>query len=409
MIVYISDSLGSKRNGGVSLSGVDFLQLLRCQYGDVGVVTGDSVFSKAKVNDTFLGKPLSPLRSTWHVVRPYKMRKSVRSFVRYLLLQIERLGASAEVDLGPKCSQNEPNILFVNSWSTLYEAGRVIGDSQYRKICVVRGNPESFLWQSEGPDKQEEVDKAAAYLDKFDELIFVSKVGRDRWKKYLRNDIISHYLPNSIDEEKAQFLCSARPEQLRSSLGLNNSKIHIVTVGSVQIRKGQDMLVDVAKKLLEQGVNNFLIHIVGVISEPWGGREILYKLKSSAFSDHFVFHGHRNDAMALVRAADVCLFTSRAEAFPRTVAEYLALEKPIVSTDVSGVPEMITHDFNGLLCKADDGCEMGTLVKKILDNNDLSEFLSANARRTYETEFSKACQFVRAVEIFSKIQSHLKS
>ena len=32
----------------------------------------------------------------------------------------------------------------------------------------------------------------------------------------------------------------------------------------------------------------------------------------------------------------------------------MVFQKPIVSTNVSGVPEMITHNENGLLCDADD-------------------------------------------------------
>jgi glycosyltransferase involved in cell wall biosynthesis len=403
MIIYISDTLGSKRNGGVSLSGVDFLQLLRLHYNNVQVLASDTVPDTALAAKALAGQPLYPIKGAWRLASIYKMRPSLRSFARFVLVNLKNIGAKHKICLPELYEDNRKNILFVNSWSSLYPSVKFLDDPRFRKVCIVRGNPESFFWQSKGTDKALEIEKAAEYLRQFDDLIFVSRIGKDRWQPYLSETIRSYYLPNSIEEKTAAKLLSQEPKSIARSLNFPEDKINLVAVGSVQTRKGQDILIDTALKLRKMGYKNFCIHIVGVVSEPWGGNEIVNQIKSSTVSSHFMFYGHRNNVLHFVRAADICLFPSRAEAFPRTIAEYMALEKPIVSTDVSGVPEMITDGENGLLCGIGEGEKMGERIARLFENPELTIRLAKSARETYETYFSKAAQAQNACDLFTKL------
>jgi glycosyltransferase involved in cell wall biosynthesis len=409
VILYVSDTLGSKRNGGVSLSGVDFAQMLRLHYEDVTVLASDKFPRSAASASSYGGMSIKAINASWRLSKRYQLRPTLRSVARFLLVKMKNIGAKRRLPLADFYSDETPNFLFVNSWSSLYPSPEIVDDDRFKKICVVRGNPESFVWQSVSEDKEAQVKNAAEYLHQFDALIFVSSVGLERWRSYLKEGVHCYYLPNSIDEDVVGKLLVKNSQDLRASLGFAPGEAHFVAVGSVQTRKGQDMLVDAALKLRALGYTQFKIHIVGVVSELWGGREILNRIKASSVAQHFCFYGHRNDALAFMRAADICLFPSRAEAFPRTVAEYMALEKPIVSTDVSGVPEMIQDGENGLLCAADNGESMGEKVALLLEDTARARKFAKRAREAYAENFSKDAQAYRAIKLFRQLDADLKT
>ncbi|WP_317939058.1 glycosyltransferase family 4 protein [Sulfitobacter pontiacus] len=407
MIFYLSDTLASKRNGGVSLSGVDFLQLLRLQYEDITVITTDTVSKADRAATDIAGQPLHPIHEVRRLAKVYRPRRSLRSLARFVQVQIRNIGARQRIALCDDYQPDHPNILFVNSWSDLYIAGRIRDDPRFKTACIVRGNPESFFWQTMDVDKTAAVEQAGAFLRQFDFLIFVSSIGRDRWQPYLGEANRSYYLPNSIDESTVRSLLEKNSKLVANDLGLDANVTHLVAVGSVQTRKGQDTLIQVAQTLRAKGHSRFKIHVIGVVSQPYGGLEIARQIQSSDVAQHFVMHGHREDALKFIYAADICIFPSRAEAFPRTIAEYMALGKPIVSTDASGIPEMIKDRQNGLLCRIDEGKVMGEKVAGLLDEPDVAAKLGAEARLTYETKFSKRSQAERAKEIFTDIDRHL--
>ena len=62
-----------------------------------------------------------------------------------------------------------------------------------------------------------------------------------------------------------------------------------------------------------------------------------------------VLLGHRGDVSSLCQAFDVCVQSSRSEGSPNAVLEAMALEVPVVATDVGGTRELVTHGVHGLL------------------------------------------------------------
>lgn len=397
MIYYVSESLNSKKNGGSSLSGLDFLQMMRIHYPNISVVSYDGLCHEK--NETFYQYEINDIQENNILSRVYNPPKL--TFLRYLkkkLISIQGIFRSSELQLDTRGS----NVVFVNSWSQIIGSEQIKSFDDATKICIVRGNPESFVWQGSTNNPEHDIEVAANYLNRFDVLIFVSRIGMERWKEYLKTSIVSFYLPNSINEVEAQNVESMPSQKLTSSLGFENDVINLVALGSVQKRKGQDFLLKVAEQLSKRGYS-FKIHIVGIVSKGWGGSDIVDEINRSVFSDCFVFHGHKNNVFEYIKAADICLFPSRAEAFPRTIAEYMSLGKPIVSTDVSGVPEMIEHGVSGLLSELDDVESFTENIVTLLENPSFRSKLGQKAKERYYAQFSKSCQIKTANKIFTEI------
>jgi glycosyltransferase involved in cell wall biosynthesis len=91
--------------------------------------------------------------------------------------------------------------------------------------------------------------------------------------------------------------------------------------------------------------------------------------------------GFRADPESLQSAASVVVLSSRGlEGTPGVLLDALVLGKPIVATNVGGVPEVIEHDLSGLLVPVGDAEIMGRAIARVLLEPQLSRRLSAGAR-----------------------------
>jgi len=70
---------------------------------------------------------------------------------------------------------------------------------------------------------------------------------------------------------------------------------------------------------------------------------------------------------------DIVVLTSITEAFPNCLLEAMSQSKPILSTPVGGVPEMIRNGENGFLVKINDYKDLSNKILKILNNSELEK------------------------------------
>ncbi|RYG36074.1 MAG: glycosyltransferase, partial [Chitinophagaceae bacterium] len=83
---------------------------------------------------------------------------------------------------------------------------------------------------------------------------------------------------------------------------------------------------------------------------------------------------------ALSLEYDVFINTTRFDNMPISVIEALALGMPVVSTDVGGIPFLLTNENTALLVKDGDDQAMITAVKRLLSTPELVIKLGENGR-----------------------------
>lgn len=76
------------------------------------------------------------------------------------------------------------------------------------------------------------------------------------------------------------------------------------------------------------------------------------------------------------------------DGIPVALMEAMALGVPVVSTNVSGIPELIRNGENGLLVPAGDAEALAQALGRILREPALREKLAMHARTTIEAEFN---------------------
>jgi glycosyltransferase involved in cell wall biosynthesis len=87
---------------------------------------------------------------------------------------------------------------------------------------------------------------------------------------------------------------------------------------------------------------------------------------------------------ALSREYDIFINTTHADNLPVSILEAMALGLPVVSTNVGGIPFLISHEKNGLLCSDNDSHGMTKQIVQLIENPVLTAQISRKARETAE-------------------------
>jgi glycosyltransferase involved in cell wall biosynthesis len=107
--------------------------------------------------------------------------------------------------------------------------------------------------------------------------------------------------------------------------------------------------------------------------------ELRHKAEQAGVADRVVLAGLREDARALIGAADAVVLPSRSEGLPLAALETLAAGTPLVATDVRGVRELVA-DGAALLVPPDDAEALAQALRRVLTDVDVRARLAAKGR-----------------------------
>ena len=88
---------------------------------------------------------------------------------------------------------------------------------------------------------------------------------------------------------------------------------------------------------------------------------------------------------ALQRASTVIIQKSIREGFGLTVAEALWKAKPVVASNVGGIPLQVTHKYSGLLCHSIEGAAFA--IKQLLNSPAYALRLGENGKEHIRNNF----------------------
>lgn len=135
---------------------------------------------------------------------------------------------------------------------------------------------------------------------------------------------------------------------IREAIGLAQNDIVIGTVAQISHRKGIDLFLDTAERLLDSG-KKFKFVIVGPKAddeEPYF-QSIMERTRKGPLKESVVYLGSRADIPDILATFDVFFLPTRAEPFGMVVIEAMASGIPVVASHVGGIPEIITSQDIG--------------------------------------------------------------
>lgn len=169
---------------------------------------------------------------------------------------------------------------------------------------------------------------------------------------------------------------------------------NILTVARFVPKKGIDTILHALAKLRSEGLD-FHYTLVGE-GKTRQNRAVIKLVHDLGLEDVTTMPGTitHDDVIELLNNADCFTLGCREakdgdrDGIPNVVAEAMATGVPVVATDVSGVPELVTHEETGLLCPANDTDALAAVLRRMLTDQALRASVIPAARKKVHAVFN---------------------
>ena len=176
--------------------------------------------------------------------------------------------------------------------------------------------------------------------------------------------------------------------KIRGEFGIPPCKTVIVFIGNVIYEKGHTFFLEAISLLRDMGFNKFICLIVGDCYDIRFKEKLLHIIQEHQINDYVIFTGWRNDIPEILAASDLLVLPSLNEGLPRTILEGMASGKPVVATNIAGIPELVIDGETGILVPPRDSKALAQAIKAILSDKGKATKMGENGRKRIEQHFT---------------------
>lgn len=120
-------------------------------------------------------------------------------------------------------------------------------------------------------------------------------------------------------------------------------------------------------------------------------------------ADRIRLLGWRSDRAALLKACDICCFTSRYEPFGTVFVQAWAQKTPLIVSDADGPRQFVRHEEDGLIVPKDDETALRAAILRLSADKGLQAKLTQAGYQRYKSEFMKEKTIEAYLEWFHEI------
>jgi glycosyltransferase involved in cell wall biosynthesis len=209
---------------------------------------------------------------------------------------------------------------------------------------------------------------------------------------------IARFDPSRIDRAAA-----------RARLGPAGSRgVLLGMVAQLSPWKGQATAIEALRLLCEQGLD---AHLLLIGSAKFVARSTRFDnaayvaglrrlITTGGLEDRVSWLGERDDVQELIRALDMLLLPSREEPFGRALLEAMALEVPVLATNLGGPPELVRDGVEGYLLSPDEPRAWAAAIRQVAETPGRVPELGRAGRRRIAEGFTVERLVGRMLEIY---------
>jgi len=184
-------------------------------------------------------------------------------------------------------------------------------------------------------------------------------------------------IPNGVDVKKAN---SCNGSKVRDELKIASDSTVIGIAGRLNKEKGHEFLL------------RSLVNLTNVILLIVGTGPLEKKLMALAdklnMRQRTIFAGFKNDACDYIAAMDIFVLPSLSEGLPLALLEAMAASKPVIASNVGGIPKVVDGKNTGLLVEPKNVPELGKAISKLMSDREFAVLLAKNGRNFVENNYS---------------------
>ena len=196
-----------------------------------------------------------------------------------------------------------------------------------------------------------------------------------------------------LDPSPFRLAATAEPVQhaaLRESLGIGPSDVVFICVARFAPQKAHDVLLRAFARARAVALERGSMKLLLVGDDPFGdGREKAEALaRELKLANGVVFAGIRRDVPALMAASDVFVMSSLWEGLGLVFLEAMACGLPVLSTQVSAIPEVVVEEHTGVLVPPRDVGALSDAMVRLARDPELRGALGRAGDERVEQAFA---------------------
>jgi teichuronic acid biosynthesis glycosyltransferase TuaC len=146
------------------------------------------------------------------------------------------------------------------------------------------------------------------------------------------------YIPQGIEDHPGPGPWPETRHSVRQSLGVADSDVLLLSVGSICERKNAVFLVDMLARIPDPRVK---LVLVGPVLEPAYGAQLQARIAQAGLRDRVIEVGFHAEPTLFYRAADVFVFASKSEGFCNVYLEAMCHGLPVITRYLSGLTDYL--------------------------------------------------------------------
>ena len=197
----------------------------------------------------------------------------------------------------------------------------------------------------------------------------------------------------------------ANGDDFRRELGLASGQILVTLVSKLTPSKGHEQFIRAAEKVLKVADDVRFV----VVGGPIEGRERdAYEIRSLgeklAPAPALRFVGPRFDLPSVYAASDMVVHCPTfPDTFPTVVLLPMFAGKPVIGSDIGGIPEQIDHDKTGVLVPPGDPDALAGAILQLASDPAKRESLGSAARKAIKEAWAPETQGRLLAELYSEV------
>jgi glycosyltransferase involved in cell wall biosynthesis len=221
----------------------------------------------------------------------------------------------------------------------------------------------------------------------------------------------------------SRFRIPEEPGDIRKQLGIPENAPCIGFVGKIMHSKGVYDLVEAAPSIVKEAPDTHFLIVGGAPAGkqvpssfrasmrnflrppfPYGQLErIQRRVRELNIEDRFHFTGSRSDVSSLLTGMDIVALPTWTEGLGLTVIEAMWMGKPVVSTTIDAIPEVIDHEVTGLLVPVRDVHRLAQACLHLIQNPSLAREMGQRAQKSVQSKFESKTYSTRIMCIYDTL------
>jgi glycosyltransferase involved in cell wall biosynthesis len=187
--------------------------------------------------------------------------------------------------------------------------------------------------------------------------------------------------------------------ELKKRMGLPIDSPVITLVAVLRAQKRHELVIAAAAEVIKVFPQaRFLF-----VGDGPGRNRVEQEIKKAQLEAQILMTGYREDIPAILSFTDLGIISSVAEGIPQFLFQIMAMGKPVIATEVGGIPEIVTSGVTGVLIPPEDPAALVKAIVQALGDPGSARRLGAEGRRLVEQGYTVEKMAEKVYKVYQQV------